>query len=288
MTVVEKPKAAQAAPNANESAKQESGDSALTKQLADAIGFVAIFGAVLEILRMLLSIDTKQLRELAEAIEKTLKVLPNIGTIIMFLLGVLNNLLGQLPDVPKPEDKEPYEAYLRPVKITDHDPWMATFYANRDDGARVHGSRDFHVPVGTVVYAATDGYVRTYGKYYIGTWFMDVENNDGTWFRYAEIEGTVSGIAAKTTGIQTNLAIRIRRGDPIGVVIMNTNPAPYTDSMLHLEWYQDVCPNGAVPRTGDTGIYYFENWSNHGTNAVYDYVPKRNYKKRCDLEPIQQ
>jgi len=171
--------------------------------------------------------------------------------------------------------------YLRPVPKITIEKDMGLFFANRVIGDRTHGARDFYGPEGQSIYAITDGYIRTYGEYWIGTWFFDVENDDGTWFRYAEIKGTIAGINANTSGIQENLNIRIKRGDPIGIIIDNSNDPP--DSMLHLEWYQKKRKDGTNASTGNTGIYYFEDWSNRGANAVYDYVPIRDYCKRPDL-----
>jgi len=152
--------------------------------------------------------------------------------------------------------------YLRPIRNKGY---LSKFGASRDNGLRAHPAIDFVDKEGTPVYAIADGTLIAYYLYWEGTYAMEVKNNDGTIFLYAEIITTVPGVTQRPkSGQGLTLNIKIKRGDKIGEMIPNTDNGL---SMLHLGYYKGTA-------TGPLG---------NKANTIYDYVPQKKYERRRDL-----
>lgn len=131
---------------------------------------------------------------------------------------------------------------------------VRNFGASRDGGARIHAGIDLR-PLsgpGAKVYAMTSGTVTGYYAFYYGTYALQVQNDDGTVVRYAEI------ISPLRSGK------RVTKGQEIGTIIRNTSS--YQSYMLHLEVYMGTS-TGSLTQS----------------NSYYKYVPSRNYQRRSDL-----
>ena len=96
------------------------------------------------------------------------------------------------------------------------------FGAERSGGQRKHAACDLNAPLGTEIYAVTDGVVVAPSMhFYRGTHSLEIEHSNGLLLRYCEIlVGSAEGLAEGT---------RVSEGQVIAKV-----GKMYVDSMLHL------------------------------------------------------
>ena len=164
--------------------------------------------------------------------------------------------------------------YKRPVR-TYREPILGACFGAYRDANRDHAAADFAISPDTPVYAITGGYVTSYYHFWADTYALEVKNDDGTTFRYCEIETTLDDIDNKTPAKGkniTSLNIRIEQGQKIAKMIPNTDPSN-GGSMLHLEYYRNAPPPGT-----STLLEY-------GGNTSFDYVGflSKKFQRRKDI-----
>lgn len=144
-------------------------------------------------------------------------------------------------------------AYPLNVKNTGN---TSAFGSYRDGGARAHAAIDLIEPVGTKVYAMTDGVVEriSVGTYYAGTGAVQVKNTDGSVIWYCEVKAA--------TGLK--VGNKVKKNQLIAAMQRNS----YGTSMLHLEAYSGK----------STG-----NLSQTNSNNTYDNVTAVRFSRRRDL-----
>jgi len=127
------------------------------------------------------------------------------------------------------------------------------FGASRENGKRAHAGIDFVAPVGTPVYAMTDGKVSLVYPFYEGTYAVEVKNTDGSVLLYGEISPAVKKGES------------VSQGQLIGYIMESDDHT----IMLHLELYRGTS-GGALTQK---------------SNKTYDYLPggSLKYGRRADL-----
>jgi len=150
------------------------------------------------------------------------------------------------------------KTYSHPLKMLAPYLWITgkrTFgYERINEGGttRNHAAIDFVSFWLMPVYGVTDGTVRVFEKnFYGGTDSIVVENDDGSWMRYAEI------------GTSLRAGDRVKKGKRVGNMIPNSIDWL---SMLHLEYYAGTSEGGLNASSGS-----------------YKYVDDKNYRRRSDL-----
>ncbi len=99
------------------------------------------------------------------------------------------------------------------------------FGARRSGGRRKHAGCDLYAPIGTPVFAVTDGKVLGFAPFYLGTYALTVDHGAFT-VRYGEIEQVLP------VGIKPGRSLKA--GDRIGTVGRLSGLAI---SMVHFEMY---------------------------------------------------
>ncbi|MBK5211320.1 MAG: peptidoglycan DD-metalloendopeptidase family protein [Coriobacteriia bacterium] len=132
----------------------------------------------------------------------------------------------------------------------------SAFGSYRDGGARAHAAIDLIEPVGTKVYAMTDGVVEriSVGTYYAGTGAVQVKNTDGSVIWYCEVKAA--------TGLK--VGSKVKKNQLIAAMQLNH----YGTSMLHLEAYSGKSSG---------------NLSQTNSNDTYDNVTAVHFNRRRDL-----
>lgn len=131
---------------------------------------------------------------------------------------------------------------------------VSYFGSYRSNGTRAHAAIDLIEPVGTPVYAMTDGTVeRVCTAYYEGTQSVQVKNTDGSVLHYCEVRPAKGIVAGK----------RVKKNQIIAYIERNN----YGTSMLHLEAYLGNV-TGPVTQANST---------------TYDNVTAVTYNRRRDL-----
>jgi hypothetical protein len=124
-----------------------------------------------------------------------------------------------------------------PLNFVPSQSWHAgalRFGSNRSGGRRKHAGCDLYAPIGTPVSAVTDGTVKGFAAFYMGTFALTIDHG-AFWIRYGEISRNIaSGLAPGD---------RVREGDQIGDVgdLLGLNL-----SMVHFEMYSGA---GSGPLT---------------------------------------
>ena len=168
--------------------------------------------------------------------------------------------------------------FRRPIRVgnttlTANQSFAAGRPVSSTNPTRNHAGVDFAGGFGALatlptVYAITDGTIISSAYFWEGTYVLNVQNNNGTVFRYTEIIITLSADERRP-------GQPIRRGQPIGRIARGSAERQRLGVVFHLEYFQGTA-------TGELGTATVVS-----NRQVYDYLPNnitpRVFNRRRDL-----